>query len=53
MQDIDISLLDDALTYGWVYHYGNNEPDFYASVNDLVLFIQAQGHDRNNLYYEF
>lgn len=50
MRGMDMMLLDDALTKGWLYQFADDELEFYSTVGDVVLDIQQRGHNRNNLY---
>ncbi|KAG5467475.1 hypothetical protein CUR178_01118 [Leishmania enriettii] len=49
MRGMDVMLLDDALTKGWLYQFGDNELEFYAVVSEVILDIQGRGHNRNKL----
>ncbi|EPY36721.1 cytochrome c peroxidase [Strigomonas culicis] len=50
MRGIDVMLLDDALTRGWLHRFSSNEVDFYSTVTDIVLEVQRRGHNENELY---
>lgn len=49
MRGMDVMLLDDGLTKGWLYQFADNELDFYAAVTEIILDIQKRGHNVNNL----
>ncbi|KAG5492767.1 hypothetical protein JKF63_01347 [Porcisia hertigi] len=49
MRGIDVMLLDDALTKGWLYQFGDNELEFYAAVSEVISDIQRRGHNPNKL----
>ncbi|EPY39765.1 hypothetical protein AGDE_04163 [Angomonas deanei] len=50
MKGIDVMLLDDGLTTGWLHKFSSSELEFYAAVTEVVLDIQNRGHNVNNLY---
>ncbi|AYU83151.1 Peroxidase, putative [Leishmania donovani] len=49
MRGVDVMLLDDALTKGWLYQFGDNELEFYAAVSEVILNIQGRGYNPNKL----
>ncbi|KPI85270.1 hypothetical protein ABL78_5687 [Leptomonas seymouri] len=49
MRGMDVMLLDDSLTKGWLHRFGDNELEFYAAVSDVILDIQKRGHNPNML----
>ncbi|XQJ31279.1 Peroxidase, putative [Leishmania guyanensis] len=49
MRGIDVMLLDDGLTKGWLYQFGDNELEFYAAVSEVILDLQGRGHNLNKL----
>jgi hypothetical protein len=49
MRGIDVMLLDDSLTKGWLHQFGDNELEFYAAVSEIILEIQKRGHNTNKL----
>ncbi|KPA86400.1 hypothetical protein ABB37_00580 [Leptomonas pyrrhocoris] len=49
MRGMDVMLLDDSLTKGWLYQFGDNELEFYAAVSEVILDIQKRGHNANKL----
>ncbi|KAG5466928.1 hypothetical protein LSCM1_01105 [Leishmania martiniquensis] len=49
MRGVDVMLLDDGLTKGWLHQFGENELEFYAAVAEVILDIQSRGHNRNKL----
>lgn len=50
MRGIDVMLLDDALTRGWLHHFSEDEISFFSTVSDVFAFIQGRGHNANKLY---
>lgn len=49
MRGMDMMLLDDSLTKGWLYQFSDNELEFYAVVSEIILEIQKRGHNANKL----
>lgn len=49
MRGMDVMLLDDGLTKGWLYQFVDNELEFYGAVSEVVLEIQRRGHNPNKL----
>ncbi|KAK7201258.1 Peroxidase [Novymonas esmeraldas] len=49
MRGMDVMLLDDGLTKGWLHQFVDNELEFYAAVSEVMLDLQQRGHNPNAL----
>lgn len=50
MEAIDVMLLDDAMTLGWVKKFSENEVKFYTSFGLVVDKILSKGYNVNELF---
>jgi hypothetical protein len=50
MEAIDVMLLDDAMTLGWVTKFSENEVKFYTSFGSVVDKILCTGYNANELF---